>query len=156
MNKKGLLLVVASLALSTAAYADSSAGCGLGSKIFEGKKGKVHLVLAATTNGSFGNQTFGISSETLGCSSDGVVKADKKLEVYASVNYDKLSKEAAQGGGEYLAGLSSLMGCKTDAQRAAFAKLSQSKYESIYSGDSQGMVKALKAEMGRDAVLRTL
>src|SRR5687767_7074935 len=159
MNKKGLLLVVASLALSTAAYADSSAGCGLGSKIFEGKKGKVHLILAATTNGSFGNQTFGISSETLGCTSDGVVKNDKQLDVYAAANFQRLSREMAQGGGEYLAGLSTLIGCNTDAQKAAFYKLAQSKYESIFPSattDSTAMISNLKVEMASVPELATL
>lgn len=142
--RKVSLLVLAALAVASSAHAASytSAGCGLGTMLFEGKKGKVHLILAATTNGTFGNQTFGISSETLGCTSDGVVKNDKKLEVYASVNYDKLAKEAAQGGGEYLAALGSLLGVKD--QKAFFAA-AQSNHEKLFKGDSSALVEGLKA-----------
>src|SRR5262245_45266261 len=106
MTKKGLLLAVAALVLASSAKAagHTSAGCGLGSILFDKKEAKVHLILAATTNGTSGNQTFGISSDTLGCTSSGVVLNNKKLEVYAAVNFEKLQKEMVQGGGEYLAG----------------------------------------------------
>jgi hypothetical protein len=45
----------------------NSTGCGLGTIIFEGQKGIAPQVLAVTTNGTSGNQTFGITSGTLGC-----------------------------------------------------------------------------------------
>ena len=162
MKKMGLMLVVALLAFASAAQAANnytSAGCGLGSVLFKGKNGKVHLVLAATTNGTFGNQTFGISSETLDCTAEGVVKNDKQLDVYAAVNFQRLSREMAQGGGEYLTGLSTLMGCKTVEQKAAFAKLAQTRYEKIFSSektDSSAMLANLKVQMAQDATLRTL
>ena len=162
MTKKGFMLVIAALAFASAARAANNytaAGCGLGSILFKGKSGKVHLVLAATTNATFGNQTFGISSETLDCTSEGVVKNDKQLEVYAAVNFQRLSREMAQGGGEYLSGLSALMGCKTDAKKKAFTKLAQAKYEKIFSApttDSTAMLANLKAEMAQDATLGIL
>src|SRR5690606_21045070 len=56
----------------------SVGGCGLGSKLFEGQRGVAPQVLAVTTNGTFGNQTFGISSGTLGCNQDGVVRSNWK------------------------------------------------------------------------------
>src|SRR5271170_5520755 len=43
------------------------AGCGLGAMMFQGKDGVVMHVLAATFNSSSGNQTFAMSSGTLGC-----------------------------------------------------------------------------------------
>ena len=162
MNRKGLLLVAAMLALASAAQAANSytsAGCGLGTILFKGKNAKVHLILAATTNGSFGNQTFGISSETLDCTAEGVVKHDKQLEVFAAVNFQRLSAEMAQGGGEYMNGLSTLMGCKTDSQKQAFNQLAQSRYEKLFpsaSTDSNAMLSNLKSEMSSDPVLRTL
>ena len=160
MIKKGLLLVAAALVMAPAAMAANytSAGCGLGSILFDNKNTKVHLVLAATTNGTFGNQTFGISSDTLGCSSSGVVKNDKQTEVYAAVNLQKLSQEMAQGGGEYLTGLSKLMGVQ-DAQRAAFFKLTQKSYEKLFptpKTDARDMLAVLRSEMSQDPSLRTL
>ena len=150
MNKKALLLALVAMTVAGVAQAAesyTSAGCGLGTILFEGKKGKVHLVLAATTNGTFGNQTFGISSETLGCSADGVVKNDKKLEVFAAVNLPKLSAEMARGGGETLAGLGSLLGVK---DQKAFFELTQARYEKIFpeaKTDSAAMLRNIKAEL---------
>lgn len=145
MNKKGLLLALVSLMLGSAAQAaHTSAGCGLGTILFDGKTKKVHLILAATTNGTFGNQTFGISSETLGCTSDGVVKADKKLDAFAEANFERLSKDAAIGGGEHLGALASLMGVKGDAEKKAFFAKLQSKHEALFSGDSASLVTGLR------------
>ena len=45
-------------------------GCGVGTMIFKGKSGLAPHVLAVTTNGTFGNQTFGMTSGTLGCNVD--------------------------------------------------------------------------------------
>lgn len=153
MIKKGLLLVVAALAFASSAKAagHTAAGCGLGSILFDKKEAKVHLILAATTNGTFGNQTFGISSDTLGCTSSGVVKNDKRVEVYAAVNFSKLQKEMAQGGGEYLSGLSTLLGVKN---KDAFYKLAQSRYEAIVpaGADSQAMISNLMVEMAKASI----
>ncbi len=159
--RKSLLLGMAVLGLAASAQAGShsSAGCGIGTMIFKGQSGKVQLILAATTNGTFGNQTFGISSETLGCTADGVVKADKRLDVYAEVNMRRLSREMAQGRGETLDGLASLMGCKDAATKQAFFRLTQTRYEKILPSadtDASAMLGNLRAEMARDQVLRTL
>jgi len=145
MNKKGLLLAVVSLFVGTAAHAaQTSAGCGLGTILFDGKTKKVHLILAATTNGSFGNQTFGISSETLGCTSDGLVKADKRIDAYAEANFERLSKDAAQGGGEHLGALASLLGVKGEAEKKAFFAKVQQRHEALFSGDSSALVAGLR------------
>ena len=53
-------VAVAGVLLMTApAHAVDSTGCGLGSIIFKGQKGPLMQILAVTTNGSFGTQTFG-------------------------------------------------------------------------------------------------
>jgi len=135
MNKKGCLLAVSLMAFASAAFAANSytsAGCGFGSMIFKGKSGKVQLILAATTNGSFGSQTFGISSETLDCTADGVVKNDSRVNVYAAVNFENLQRDMAMGGGEYVNGLAQLLGYKTEQGQHAFAKLAQANYERLF------------------------
>lgn len=124
-------------------------GCGLGAMIFNGNKKVVHQVLAATTNGSFGNQTFGITSGTLGCTNDGIVKNGEKVNVFASVNLDSLSQEMAQGKGEHLASLASLMGVPAD-QQPAFFSFTQEKYTSIFKTEqttSTEMLVSLTSEM---------
>src|SRR5581483_11528688 len=124
-------------------------GCGLGAMIFQGNKKIVHQVLAATTNGILGNQTFGISSGTLGCTNDGIVKNEEKVNVFASTNLDSLSQEMAQGKGEHLASLASLMGVPADHQ-AAFFTLTQEKYTEIFKSEqttSTEMLASLNSEM---------
>ncbi len=62
------LIIVALLASPLAAFAagENNVGCGLGSAIWAGQKGIAPQILAATTNGTSANQTFGITSGTLG------------------------------------------------------------------------------------------
>lgn len=53
---------------------DTGPGCGWGEIWWAqdaGAKTKGVQILMATSNGLFGNQTFGISSGTLGCANDG-------------------------------------------------------------------------------------
>lgn len=150
MNKNGYLLALCLLGLATAASAANtytSAGCGFGAMIFKGKSGKVQLILAATTNASFGSQTFGISSETLDCTADGVVKNDRNADVYAAVNFQNIQRDIAMGGGEYVDGLASLLGYQTPQQQRAFAKLAQANYERLFpkpGTDSSQMLAALR------------
>lgn len=63
---------------------DTGPGCGWG-KIWwaqdAGAKTKGVQILMATSNGMFGNQTFGISSGTLGCTNDGKWWAHQKTYV---------------------------------------------------------------------------
>ncbi|HVE14843.1 MAG TPA: DUF3015 family protein [Elusimicrobiota bacterium] len=143
------MLVLGSAAAHAAGH--TSAGCGWGTMLFDGKNKKAHLILAATTNGTFGNQTFGISSETAGCTSDGSwVKADKKVEAYTAANFQRISTEMAQGGGEYLNGLSALLGAKDAAAQKAFAEKAQKNYEKIIPNektDAVAMLNNLRAVM---------
>jgi len=91
----------------------------------------VTQVLGATTNGTSGSQTFGISSGTSGCTEDGAVKWSKAAEVYAEVNLDSLRREMAMGKGEYVETFASLLGA-TDATRPAMLQLFQSEYAALF------------------------
>ncbi|MGB0911911.1 MAG: DUF3015 family protein, partial [Nitrospirales bacterium] len=80
-------------------------GCGLGHLAWEGNANTNSIavqVLMATTNGTFYSQTFGISSGTSGCSNDGTIAMEEKVNVFAAVNFENLSQEMAQGQGEHL------------------------------------------------------
>lgn len=156
MTKRALLLAACLVATAGLAHAKHNmAGCGLGSMLFKENE-KPHQILAATTNGLFGNQTFGISSETLGCTKDGMVRADKARQVYAEVNLQKLSREMAAGNGEYLTAFASLMGCKDSASQKAFGQLTQQKYEKILpteKTDAETLIDNLQTEMSKDPVV---
>ena len=161
-----LAIVLAAMALAAAAgatpavYNNQNIGCGWGTMLFGEKDTKIPQILGATTNGCFGNQTFGISSETMGCTTKGGwVKNEKKQAVFAEVNLQKLSKEMAQGGGEYLSAFATLMGCQDEATKQAFFKVTQQKYESIFTTqniDSPTMLRNLRNVMAADPKLAVL
>lgn len=137
----------------SSAYGDGP-GCGLGAQIFN-EKAVLQQVLAATTNGSFGTQTFGISTGTLGCSNNGKFASTEQATMFANLNFDNLSQEMAQGGGEHLASLATLMGVPAEQQPAFFA-MTQEKYATlIQSGETTpaAMLKALHETMATHPVL---
>jgi len=119
--------------VAQAAVSDTGPGCGLG-KVAWGESGNTkHILqqsLIATTNGSFGSQTFGISFGTSGCTNDGVFVKNEKLNAYAVLNFDDLSQEMAQGSGEHLVGLAQLMGVPVELQPQFFT-LMQAHYVHI-------------------------
>jgi hypothetical protein len=164
--RKGVLFTLAALSLCAVAYAggpttnNQNIGCGWGTYLFGDKDTKIPQILGATTNGTFGNQTFGISSETMGCTTKGGwVKNERRAAVYAEVNLQKLSKEMAQGGGEYLSAFATLMGCPDQAAKQAFFKVTQKNYESIFTSasiDSETMLRNLRTVMAEDPTLATL
>ena len=86
MSKKVIMLSVAVLfgmqaGLAMAANPDTGPGCGLGKLAWSDYSHQKNIgpqVLMATTNGTFGSQTFGISSGTSGCTNDGKVMAEQK------------------------------------------------------------------------------
>jgi Protein of unknown function (DUF3015) len=155
MKKLLALLAFALLLAAPTAFAGNSAGCGLGHLLWDGQSGMVANVLAVTTNGTFGSQTFGVTTGTSGCNSNDTVYNQTQQEQFVAVNYDRLSVEAAQGNGQYVSALAELMGCDAAAQ-PEFARMSQSKYESLYAAptvDAKAWLGSLKSEMSKDAVL---
>jgi hypothetical protein len=163
MLKKVLLLSVAVLfgmqaGLAMAANPDTGPGCGLGKLAWSDYKNQKSIgpqVLMATTNGTFGTTTFGISSGTSGCTSDGKVWADQKTTMFAQLNFENLSQEMAQGQGEHLASLATLMGVPAEHQAAFFA-MTQERYTSLVkTGEASpvAMVKAINDAIATHPVL---
>jgi len=104
-----LTMAVAGLA-ATAAAANKygTAGCGLGSMAFGDQKGMIQI-LAATTNGLFGTQTFGITTGTSNCADSGGGVASAKA--FIETNREALAKDIARGQGETVKNLATLAGC---------------------------------------------
>lgn len=135
MFKKTAIAALFVLAPTGVALADKDVGCGLGTQIWAGQSGVIPKILAATTNGTFGNQTFGITTGTLGCSSDGVITAANRLPMFAGTNLDQLSGEMAAGQGEALAAMAELYGI-ADADKPAFYAMTQRNYATIFASDA--------------------
>ncbi len=130
------------------------AGCGLGSMV-PAWKNDITQVLAATTNGSTSNQTFGITSGTLNCTDDGIVKLEKAQEVFVHYNHSGLEIEFAKGNGERIEAIATLLGCPTHSKQ--IGELTKKNFASIVnpetSKSSQNLLRALKREIGNDPVL---
>ncbi len=127
--KRSLWMLVAVVGLASFAQAggQNDAGCGLGAQLFKDNR-PVDQILAATTNGTFGNQTFAITTGTLGCSSGGLIKSSREREVFTAANLRVLEREMAAGKGEYTASLAALSGCQT----APFEAFAKSHYETLF------------------------
>jgi hypothetical protein len=137
---------------------DNGPGCGLGKLAWSDYSGQKQIgpqVLMATTNGTFGSQTFGISTGTSGCTNDGKIFTAEKVNVFAAINFDNLSQEMAQGQGEHLTSLAILMGIPVD-QHPAFFAMTQEKYTTfVQAGETspKAVVKAIHDAMVDHPVL---
>jgi len=149
---------IAVLLMAGSAHAQyGMAGCGLGSVVFQGDNSTVKQVLASTTNGTFGTQTFGITSGTSNCTSGGVVKAEREQAAFAEVNFQDLKANMAAGGGEFLSSFATLLGCE-DSAKPVLAKTLQSKFETIVPSTSTTpieMLVAVKKEIKASSNLAT-
>lgn len=133
MNKKFIAAIATVVTFAASnAYAENT-GCGWGTMVFEGKSGKGNEILAVTTNGTLGNQTFGITSGTGGCD-EGATIASAEVQIFASANMNKLARDMAVGKGETLDSLADLM--KIDeADKAKFFALTKTNFDTIYSSE---------------------
>ena len=116
--KKLLAFVAFAVAFSaSSAFAIDSTGCGLGSIILTGQSGMIPQLLAVTTNGSFGNQTFGITTGSSGCDQNGrITGGTGKTLAFLENNLEQFAVDAARGHGETIDTVAALMG--VDAEKA--------------------------------------
>ena len=138
--KKLLVSLAAVAALSSSAFAaNTQTGCGLGTMVIKSPDNAVMYALQATTNGTSGNQTFGITSGTSGCKKTKFVMNERASEFVAS-NMDTLAKEISVGHGESVDTLAELLNVE---DKATFASALQANYNSIYSSQSVEMADVL-------------
>ena len=113
MNKITLASLMLGAAMFVSAPADAldSTGCGLGSMAWRGQSGILPQVAAVTTNGIFGNQTFGITFGTSGCDPNGRVTGGTQKMILAFVenNMEQFAMDAATGQGETLTTLAGIL-----------------------------------------------
>jgi hypothetical protein len=114
--------------------ADSS-GCGVGTILWKGQSGPAPQILAVTTNGTSGNQTFGITSGTLGCTQDGVVSPPAEVRMLTVSQLDNLAKDVARGEGETLASFATAMKVEQQDQPLLFSAL-KSNFTRIFPAEN--------------------
>jgi hypothetical protein len=141
LMKKILVSAAAVFALTSGAFAagNTQTGCGLGSMVIKSPDSAVMYALQATTNGTSGNQTFGITSGTLGCEKTKFVM-NERAEEFVAANMDQLAKEIAVGQGESIDTLAELLQVE---DKTAFASALQANYNSIYTSDRVQMSDVL-------------
>jgi hypothetical protein len=146
MKKVLLISVVLFLMASGIAFADATrenCGCGLGTMLFDGADGLAQQVLAATTNGFLGTQTFGISSGTLDCNLPLKYVSNEKLNNFVADNMDNLAKDVAMGQGEYVDTLAELMDVP-GSEKIEFSQMLQDNFSNIFTDGSVSHVDVIE------------
>lgn len=145
-------LIAGALLMGASTLAFAQPGCGVGAMIWKGQSGIAPHVLAATTNGTFGNQTFGMTTGTLGCQTNQSVQS---MAMYMESNIDKVARDMSRGSGENLDTLAVLLGVD-EADRDAFRNTLQDNFATIFpSSDTTSgeAVDAIVALLEKDETL---
>ena len=130
---KKIISLIAAIGLTTGVYANEKTGCGLGSLIIQNQNTVALQVLAATTNGTSGNQTFGITSGTSNCAKPNNYVSNDKLNKFVSENMDELAMDISAGKGETLETVAKLMNVENNA---AFSAKLQANFSNIYTSEN--------------------
>lgn len=126
----GLFCLIGVMGFSTHAQADDqSSGCGIGWQVLK-KNSLISSTTRAWINATFSN-TIAMTSGTSGCAKHSIVQNEKKAIHYTESNLGQLMIEVANGDGEHLRGLASVMGCSEESF-ADFSKATQGHYADIF------------------------
>jgi len=151
---------VPSVVHAAAGTMEGGPGCGLGAMLWADSTSKKHILQQssiATTNLT-GFQTFGITSGTSGCTNDGVVARNETINVFVGANFDDLLQEMAQGSGEHLTALATLIGIPAHLHPPFFL-LSQEHYAILIPRDNAtpiALLRRLHEAMEAHPLLRTM
>lgn len=154
---KGLIIVqivvaflVAQVGVALASgTSDVGPGCGLGKVAWEGSRIDTNtvgaqLLISTTNNTILPWQAFGITTGIFGCKNNGKVWAEEKTNMFAAINFENLSQEMAQGGGEHLASMATLMGVPA-VRHAEFFAMTQERYTTLVKAGEASPVAMVKA-----------
>jgi hypothetical protein len=120
-----------------------TAGCGLGSLVFGAERGAVQI-LAATTNGTFASQTFGITTGTSNCGPGLLATGTKN---FVEANREAVAKDISRGQGEAIGALTVINACKDSS---AVGAALQASFKSIFPSEQASTDEVT------EAILRTL
>ena len=129
--KKTLFIAVTTALLSTSSFA-GNVGCGLGNSVIKNQDSVLMQVFAVTTNGTSGNQTFGITSGTSGCAKPAKFVSNDKANEFVAGNMDALALDISNGQGEALDTLATLLHVSNPE---TFASILQKNFNKIYTSE---------------------
>lgn len=132
---KKILSLLAVTALTSSLYAanNENTGCGLGSIVIKDQSTVLLQVIAATTNGTSGNQTFGITSGTSNCDKPTNFVSNDKLNQFVGENMDELAMDISSGKGETLNTVAKLMNVENTQE---FSAKLQANFSEIYTSEN--------------------
>ena len=130
---KKIISLIAAIGLTTAVYANENTGCGLGSMIIKNQNSTMLQAIAATTNGTSGSQTFGITSGTSNCNKPNNFVSNDKLNKFVEDNMDELALDISAGKGETLETVAKLMNVENNSE---FSAKLQANFSNIYSSQN--------------------
>jgi ketosteroid isomerase-like protein len=134
-------LIAGALLMGASTLAFAQPGCGVGAMIWKGQSGIAPHVLAATTNGTFGNQTLGMTTGTLGCQTNQSVQS---MAMYMDSNIDKVARDMSRGAGENLDTVAVLLGVE-ETDRDSFRKILQDNFATIFPSSDTTSGEAVEA-----------
>jgi hypothetical protein len=126
-----------------------AAGCGLGSMAFGNTPGAVQI-FAATTNGLFGTQTFGITTGTSNCGPGLFAMGTKN---FVEANREALAKDISRGTGEAIGALTVINACEDSSKVGAAL---QKNFGAIFPSDqvsNDDVTKVILETLHSDAAL---
>lgn len=145
------LLSASSVAMAGAAGGD--AGCGWGNALFKGSNGTASHVIAAITNAFLGNNTFGMTTGTNGCSTSGTLGYGGASAVSAIMN--EFSEDVARGEGDAMNTVAVLYGVEP-ADRDTFAQVMHENFAVIFPSEdvtAEQMIASIEEVMKADPTL---
>lgn len=131
----------------TGAY--GTAGCGLGSLVFGNQQGAIQI-LAATTNGTFGSQTFGITTGTSNCGPGLFAMGTKN---FVEANREVLAKDISRGEGEAIGALAVINRCEDSARIAVALQRNFSVIFPSESASTENVTAAILKTLHEDPAL---
>ena len=147
----GLVLISASSVAN--AGAAGGAGVGLGQAGFEGQSGTATHVLAGITNAITGNNTFGMTTGTNGCSTTGTLSYGGESVVSAIM--DEFSEDVARGEGDAVNTVAVVYGVETQ-DRDTFAKVMHENFTTLFPSENttaEELMASIEEVMKADATL---
>ena len=148
----GLVLISAS-SVANAGAAGGDGGCGWGNALFKGQSGTATHVLAGITNAITGNNTFGMTTGTNGCSTTGTLSYGGESVVSAIM--DEFSEDVARGEGDAMNTVAVVYGVEAQ-DRDTFAKVMHEHFTTLFPSEdvtAEEMMASIEEVMKADATL---
>lgn len=146
-------LVLLSASSVSMAEAPGGPSCGWGNMLFEGQSGLGSHIMASITNGTSGNDTFGMTFGTNGCSTTGTLTYGGKSMISSIMG--EFSEDVAAGKGDAMDTVAVIYGVEKQ-DRNTFANVMHENFAVIFPSEdvtADEMMAAIEKIMKADSTL---